>query len=456
MESLLRRALEVYEQRARALGQDRSLAAVHDFRVASRRLMVAVGAASSAEGAGTHEDLRTILKTGLRRTNELSDTQTSIKIARRYTNEWPVLEPLCLSLVKRANSLILGLEGCIPEDDVLAVAKGVGRLCAARAGVGDAPFSDLSLLRETERRLDNESSRLRRAAGKLHAEDPDSIHELRICVRHTRYTLELFRAFAGELVNGNIASARNLQALMGDIHDNDIFYDNLKAFTEAAGGAPDGLAHFRNHFCGLQKERVDKLMKAAQKRIKDVTRQPLSAGSRPGPAEIRAARKPVIVILRHATAVERGTPGISDDAARPLTKEGRKEAKRAARAFEALSLRFSRILASPCLRALETAQIVAKYLGAPGKVEIAEALSPAGDAGQAIPAVKDRRAASCVLIVGHEPNLSILAASMTGGNGAALNLKKGGAVMLSRPGKAPGTQAVIEWLLTPEQMRLMK
>jgi hypothetical protein len=52
--------------------------------------------------------------------------------------------------------------------------------------------------------------------------------------------------------------------------------------------------------------------------------------------------------------------------------------------------------------------------------------------------------------------LSILAASMTGGNGAALNLKKGGAVMLSRPGKAPGTQAVIEWLLTPEQMRLMK
>ena len=70
-----------------------------------------------------------------------------------------------------------------------------------------------------------------------------------------------------------------------------------------------------------------------------------------------------LIIVRHAIAVERGTPGIPDDE-RPLTPAGEKKFRQAARGLARIAPPPSRLLTSPLPRARRTAELAAKAWGA--------------------------------------------------------------------------------------------
>jgi phosphohistidine phosphatase SixA len=64
-----------------------------------------------------------------------------------------------------------------------------------------------------------------------------------------------------------------------------------------------------------------------------------------------------ICLVRHAIAVERGTPGYEDDFARPLTADGRKRMTLAAAGL-AKVFGAQMILTSPLVRAAQTADVL--------------------------------------------------------------------------------------------------
>ena len=83
------------------------------------------------------------------------------------------------------------------------------------------------------------------------------------------------------------------------------------------------------------------------------------------------------------------------------------------------------------------------------------ALAPGGDPRQVIRALAAHaRPKARVLLVGHEPDLSRLAARLIGGPaGLGLKWKKAGLGKLVLPGKPRlGACAELEWLLTPRQL----
>jgi hypothetical protein len=92
-----------------------------------------------------------------------------------------------------------------------------------------------------------------------------------------------------------------------------------------------------------------------------------------------------LFILRHGLAVERGTAGYAKDADRPLTPKGERKLWQIAEAMEALKLSFDVILASPYLRARQTAELVAEGLGARKRVEFTEAARQIGGPDRAAP-----------------------------------------------------------------------
>jgi len=161
-----------------------------------------------------------------------------------------------------------------------------------------------------------------------------------------------------------------------------------------------------------------------------------------------------LFLLRHATAVERGTAGFEDDSLRPLTREGREKMKQIAQGMKSLGLSFDHILTSPHVRARETAEIVAAMFGTknpPGK----EPLLAADREPQALLARLDELEweSLSVLLVGHEPFLSELGSLMIGASrGGALKMKKGGLCKLDVRLLAPRPHAQLEWLLTPKQL----
>ena len=164
-----------------------------------------------------------------------------------------------------------------------------------------------------------------------------------------------------------------------------------------------------------------------------------------------------LYILRHGIAVAHGTAGHEDDSDRPLTPAGKRKLRRIAEAMRAMELSFDRILASPFVRARQTAEIVAWVFHAPGKLSFSKELAVGGSARALIQEIRHwEPAPQDVLLVGHEPYLSGLVSLLVAGNpGLSLTLKKGGLCKLSTPSLRYGRCAALEWLLTPKPMALM-
>lgn len=154
--------------------------------------------------------------------------------------------------------------------------------------------------------------------------------------------------------------------------------------------------------------------------------------------------------------MERGLPGFEVDATRPLTDEGREKVRQVARGMARLGLAFDRVLSSPYLRARETAEIVVETLASGGRLEFSDRLAE-DDAHEALirEIARWRPAPESLLLVGHEPNLSELTALLlTGQTAVPIHFKKAGLACLSVTGIEPGPCAVLEWLLTPKQLRM--
>lgn len=124
----------------------------------------------------------------------------------------------------------------------------------------------------------------------------------------------------------------------------------------------------------------------------------------------------MIYLLRHGEAED----GSGDDAARRLTEKGERQGRDAGLALAVLGVEIEACLASPKVRALETARLACEALGV--EVEMAEALR-----GGRFDALDLAAGRGDVLLVGHEPDFSAEVGRLTGANVA---MKKGGIAVI--------------------------
>lgn len=162
-----------------------------------------------------------------------------------------------------------------------------------------------------------------------------------------------------------------------------------------------------------------------------------------------------LYIVRHAIAVEAGTPGFEDDSLRPLTGKGKKKMQKIAQGLKELEAEIDLILTSPYARAVETAKMLRKVfsLGKESVVET-EYLTPAGDGAQLVDLINEMSAnIDSIALVGHEPSLSSLVSVLVSGDpNLSLTLKKGGVCRLSVDTLQYGRCAALDWLLSPSQL----
>jgi phosphohistidine phosphatase len=126
----------------------------------------------------------------------------------------------------------------------------------------------------------------------------------------------------------------------------------------------------------------------------------------------------VIWLLRHGDA-EDGSP----DAERPLTDKGRAQSRAAGQALKALGVEIAGCLSSPKVRAAETAEIACEQLGVEPQLEPKLSGGPI-DAEALAAGLGDD-----VLLVGHDPDMSMAVHDLTG---AQVRLKKGGLAGVDR------------------------
>lgn len=146
-----------------------------------------------------------------------------------------------------------------------------------------------------------------------------------------------------------------------------------------------------------------------------------------------------LLLIRHADAGERDAMRWPDDTQRPLTDKGRKRHRRLARRLRRRGLVPTLLLASPWLRAWQTAQLTAEQ--ARGTAPVAcPALAAPPDLEALARAAGPQPPDAIVALVGHEPWLGELAAELLTGSRAGLRIAfpKSGVLGLELDGFQPG------------------
>jgi len=164
-----------------------------------------------------------------------------------------------------------------------------------------------------------------------------------------------------------------------------------------------------------------------------------------------------LLLIRHAIAEEREDFARTgkDDRLRPLTDEGRKKMKQAARGLRALVPEIDLLATSPLTRAAQTGAILDTVYGGLDVVEIEE-LAPETTPEELLRWLRKQKA-DVVAAVGHEPSLSqILGWLLTGTDRRLFAFRKGGACLLEFGEDEPaGGTATLLWALTPAQLRTL-
>lgn len=162
-----------------------------------------------------------------------------------------------------------------------------------------------------------------------------------------------------------------------------------------------------------------------------------------------------LLIVRHAIAEEREEWAQSErpDSERPLTRKGRKRMRRAARGLRRLVRRIDLLATSPYTRAVQTAEILAAEYGGSATSQTQE-LVPERASADFLEWLKRLDDIDTIAAVGHEPHLSGLATWLISGQERnALELKKGGALLLEFNGTIEAGAARLLWSAPPRILR---
>jgi phosphohistidine phosphatase len=159
-----------------------------------------------------------------------------------------------------------------------------------------------------------------------------------------------------------------------------------------------------------------------------------------------------IYLVRHAAAFGRDPDRWPDDSERPLTPDGEREFRLAARGLARLAPGVDALLSSPYRRAWRTAELLSELDPWP-EPEASPVLEPTLPPEKAALALQDY--AGSVAVVGHRPGLHELAAYLLTGaaEGLEIGLEKGGVACIRFAGAARPGAGELRWLLTPQALR---
>ncbi len=156
-----------------------------------------------------------------------------------------------------------------------------------------------------------------------------------------------------------------------------------------------------------------------------------------------------ITLLRHGEAGE-----AARDGDRALTLRGRASVRHVARVLHERGTRFDLIVASPLVRAVQTAEILAEVLRHPGEVVIDPVLVPEGSPREVRRFLGELDAEADVALVAHEPILSSTLGLLLG-KAFSRGLRKSEAIRVRLPTGLEGG-AELRWSLTPDRNEVVK
>jgi phosphohistidine phosphatase len=160
-----------------------------------------------------------------------------------------------------------------------------------------------------------------------------------------------------------------------------------------------------------------------------------------------------LYLVRHGLAAEQGVEYPNDDD-RPLTEEGIERLRQQVAGLRSLDVRLERILTSPLVRAVQTAEILAAGVECTAPLVVVDALRPDARFEALTAALSGLGNDRAVALVGHMPSIGMFAARLIGAMGS-LQFKKGGVCRIDADTLPPSGAGQLQWLVPPRVLRAL-
>ena len=159
-----------------------------------------------------------------------------------------------------------------------------------------------------------------------------------------------------------------------------------------------------------------------------------------------------VILYRHGPAAARDPERWPDDAVRPLTSMGAQLTRATAGGLARVEPGIQDVLSSPSARATQSARVLADVLGT-GEVEVVSELGAGCALGEMLRFLSARVSDRNLVLVGHEPDLGVLAGYLLFGSPMGLPLKPSGACSIRFDGMAREGTGRLRWFMTPKLLR---
>jgi CHAD domain-containing protein len=217
--------------------------AVHDLRVATRRLLAVLDLLRALDPHPRIQKARRTLKNQLDEFDDLRDVQVMLVDASEALANFPELKPFEEWLVDREKRLLRKARKQIAESKSSDLEKRVEKIHASIQETARGRGFRTRLLEA----VDNAYLRAMQAYGQVDASQSATIHRLRIVFKKFRYLVEIAHPFLKKYPDSHLERMHEYQSKMGLIQDVEIFLSTLKDFGE--GTASDSaLEAVRRHF----------------------------------------------------------------------------------------------------------------------------------------------------------------------------------------------------------------
>jgi CHAD domain-containing protein len=202
--------------------------AIHDLRVATRRLLALVDMLRVVSPHPRLQKLRRTFKNQLDSLDELRDTQVMLMEVAHTLAHVPELAPFQKYLAKREKRLLKSTAKAIQSFKTANVRKRLDSTRKALLKMGTENDGQKSSLQIVDEAYKAALRRFRR----IEPAQPATIHRARIAFKKFRYMVEIVHPLAANFPEDNLKQMHAYQGLMGDIQDLEVFIAALDDFAD--------------------------------------------------------------------------------------------------------------------------------------------------------------------------------------------------------------------------------
>lgn len=203
--------------------------AVHDLRVASRRMLVVLGLAKTIAPHPRVRKARQIIKRMIEDLNELRDVQVMLVETSENIETMPELKPFRKFLKKREAKLMRAAYKRIKQNGLSELSKRIGKIRESleKEEQANAQFNE-QLLEAAH----NAYALAGQAYGQVDPLQAASIHRLRLAFKKFRYLIEIIHPLVEGFPSGNFESMHKYQGSMGNIQDAEVFLNSFLEYVK--------------------------------------------------------------------------------------------------------------------------------------------------------------------------------------------------------------------------------